>query len=111
MGAGLNRVALLRGVNVGGNQMIAMADLRALFVRLGFKDAKTLLNSGNVVFTGDKRSDPALEKLLELETQKRFNVPASYFVRSAKDLRAGDAIEARLGHGSVEARVETVRDE
>ena len=44
-------VALLRGINVGKAKRIAMADLRALFERLGHRDVRTLLNSGNVVFT------------------------------------------------------------
>ena len=43
--------ALLRGVNVGGNKKIAMADLRELLAGLGFADAGTLLQSGNAVFT------------------------------------------------------------
>jgi uncharacterized protein (DUF1697 family) len=45
------RVALLRGINVGKAKRIAMADLRALFEDLGYGDVRTLLNSGNVVFT------------------------------------------------------------
>jgi uncharacterized protein (DUF1697 family) len=44
-------VALLRGINVGRAKRIAMADLRRLFVDLGYADVRTLLNSGNVVFT------------------------------------------------------------
>ena len=42
-------VALLRGINVGGNKRIAMADLRALCEGLGFEHVRTLLQSGNVV--------------------------------------------------------------
>jgi len=45
------QVALLRGINVGKAKRIAMADLRALVAELGFGDAKTLLNSGNIVYT------------------------------------------------------------
>jgi len=54
-------VALLRGINVGRAKRIAMADLRGLFERLGYTDVKTILNSGNVVFTAPAavRSDPA----------------------------------------------------
>jgi uncharacterized protein (DUF1697 family) len=44
-------VVLLRGVNVGKAKRIAMADLRALVEGLGYGDVKTLLNSGNVVFS------------------------------------------------------------
>jgi uncharacterized protein (DUF1697 family) len=83
----VNRVALLRAVNVGGRKVV-MADLRALFVKLGFTGAKTLLNSGNVVFTADRRSDATLEKLLEAETEKKFKVKAEYFVRTTDEMKA-----------------------
>jgi uncharacterized protein (DUF1697 family) len=45
------RVAFLRGINVGTAKRIAMADLRKVFEDLGYADVRTLLNSGNVVFT------------------------------------------------------------
>lgn len=51
MAKGIRCVALLRGINVGKAKRIAMADLRALVEALGYGDVKTLLNSGNVVFT------------------------------------------------------------
>lgn len=56
------RVALLRGINVGRAKRIAMADLRALCEGLGYTDVRTVLNSGNVVFTlgGRSRKDPAV---------------------------------------------------
>ncbi len=43
--------ALIRGINVGRAKRVAMADLRALVTELGYSDVRTLLNSGNVVFT------------------------------------------------------------
>ena len=45
------RVALLRGINVGTAKRVGMADLRKVFEDLGYDDVRTLLNSGNVVFT------------------------------------------------------------
>jgi uncharacterized protein (DUF1697 family) len=45
------RVALLRGINVGTAKRVAMADLRRVFEDLGYDDVRTLLNSGNVMFT------------------------------------------------------------
>lgn len=45
------QAALLRGINVGKAKRITMADLRALVAELGFGDVKTLLNSGNVIYT------------------------------------------------------------
>ena len=57
-------IALLRGINVGGNKKIAMADLRAIAADLGFENPRTLLNSGNLVFRSAKTA-PAIEKQLE----------------------------------------------
>jgi uncharacterized protein (DUF1697 family) len=45
------QVALLRGINVGRAKRVAMAELRALVEALGYGEVKTLLNSGNVVYT------------------------------------------------------------
>jgi uncharacterized protein (DUF1697 family) len=56
-------IALLRAINVGG-RWLAMAELRTTFAKLGFPDAKTLLQSGNVVFASEKRSTAELERLL-----------------------------------------------
>lgn len=85
-------VALLRGVNVGGNNMVAMADLRAMLEALGFEDPKTLLQSGNAVFRAAAKSPAKLETLLESESKKRLGVSCDYHVRTAAELRA--AIDA-----------------
>ena len=55
------QVALIRGINVGRAKRVAMVDLRALMGRLGYDDCRTLLNSGNIVFTagGDSPSQSA----------------------------------------------------
>jgi uncharacterized protein (DUF1697 family) len=62
------QVALIRGINVGRAKRVAMADLRALVEDLGYRDVRTLLNSGNVVFTvpGKDRSEaaPRIEKAI-----------------------------------------------
>ena len=46
-------IALLRGINVGGNNMIKMADLKAAFERRGFQRVSTYINSGNVLFDSE----------------------------------------------------------
>ena len=80
------RIALLRGINVGGNKMIAMSDLREMAARLGLRDARTLLQSGNLVFRSGKL--PAqLEKLLEREIAMNVDV----FVRTAEEWQAAVA--------------------
>jgi len=80
-----NYIALLRGINVGGRNKIPMADLRDLFAAVGFTNARTLLQSGNVVFEGARQSAAALEQLLEAETQTRFGLSIDYVVRTATE--------------------------
>jgi uncharacterized protein (DUF1697 family) len=85
-------VALLRGINVGGNKMVAMADLRAMLEALGFKGAKTLLQSGNAVFRCPGKPPTKLEGQLEAETKKRLGLTCDFHVRTAEELQA--AIDA-----------------
>jgi uncharacterized protein (DUF1697 family) len=77
--------ALLRAINVGGRNQVAMSDLRDLLGALGFAGVKSLLQSGNLVFESDRRTGAALERLLEVETAKRLDVTADYLVRSAAE--------------------------
>jgi uncharacterized protein (DUF1697 family) len=77
-------VALLRAVNVGGTGKIAMADLREFGAALGFKDVRTLLQSGNLVFKSEATA-AELESLLEREAKKRLGLETVFFVRTAKE--------------------------
>ena len=79
--------ALLRGINVGGNKKVSMAELRALAEGLGLDDPRTLLQSGNLVF-GSTASPKKLEVELATETKKRIGLETTYFVRSASEWRA-----------------------
>jgi len=79
--------ALIRGINVGGHKKLAMSDLRALLTKLGFEDAQSLLQSGNLVFRSRKRTPSQLERLLETETEKRLGVQAGFFVRTPEELK------------------------
>ncbi len=81
-------VALLRGINVGGRNLVAMVDLRALLETLGFTEVRSLLQSGNLVFQSDRRNPATIERLLEVETEKRLGVAVDYHVRSADEWRA-----------------------
>src|ERR1700676_4670464 len=80
-----NHIALLRAINVGGRNLVAMSELRDLLEGLRFAGAKTLLQSGNLVLPSDRRTGAALERLLEVETEKRFGVTVDYFARTAEE--------------------------
>ena len=58
-------IALLRGINVGGKNIIKMADLKSSFASLGFKDVTTYIQSGNVVFTTEIDDKIRLVNLIE----------------------------------------------
>ena len=78
--------ALLKGVNVGGNRKLPMADLRAFIDGLGFADVKTLLASGNAVFDADETDGRTLETLLEREAEKSIGLKTDFLLRNAADL-------------------------
>jgi len=81
-------IALLRGINVGGNKKVAMADLRELLNALGFTDPRSLLQSGNLVFRSEALKGADLERLLDAETEKRLGLKTEFFVRTAKEWKA-----------------------
>jgi uncharacterized protein (DUF1697 family) len=82
----LTHLAFLRAVNVGGTGKIAMADLRAWLTKLGFANAQTLLQSGNLVFRGGSLTGAALEQHLEREAEKWLGLQTDFFVRTVEEL-------------------------
>jgi uncharacterized protein (DUF1697 family) len=80
------RVALLRGINVGTAKRVAMADLRALFERLGYRDVRTLLNSGNVVFRSAKPAAADESRRIERAIAKGLGVSTAVMVVAGEEL-------------------------
>ena len=78
-------IALLRAVNLAGLNKVGMAALRDLVSDLGFDEPKTLLQSGNVVFSGRARSSAALESSLEKAAASQLGVTTDFFVRTAEE--------------------------
>jgi uncharacterized protein (DUF1697 family) len=81
-------VALFRGINVGKAKRIAMADLRALLEELGFADVRTLLNSGNAVFSAPATAGGKLAQRIRTAVAKKLGVDALVIVKSARDVAA-----------------------
>jgi uncharacterized protein (DUF1697 family) len=82
-------VALLRGINVGGNNKVPMADLRELITSLGYTNVATYIQSGNVVFTSQDSQDTDTAKLAEVLDEKvaeRFSVPGHVIVVSRDEM-------------------------
>ena len=79
-------VALLRGVNVGGNNIISMRELKERFEAIGFTDVSTYINSGNVIFT-TKETDPRKTEIkIEKMLSKDFQLDSKVVVRSLAEM-------------------------
>lgn len=83
------QLALLRAVNIGGRKATT-ADLRALMADLGLEDARTLLQTGNLVFASET-TGVALEAELEAAFAARFGYAADVMIRTAPQWRAAIA--------------------
>jgi uncharacterized protein (DUF1697 family) len=80
-------VALLRGINVGGNNMIKMADLKACFEALGFTGVATYIQSGNVVFTTGESGPDKLAQRAETAIAETFGCASKVVLRSRKQMQ------------------------
>ena len=79
-------VALLRGINVGGRNKVAMSDLRQVVESLGHTEVATYIQSGNVVFTSPEADDDALADALEKEIARQLGVRPAVVVVSQAEL-------------------------
>ena len=81
-------MALLRGVNVGKGNRLPMADFRAALESLGYTEVRTLLNSGNAVFSGPGRSPATHAEAIRDVLRSRCGLELSVIVKSARQLAA-----------------------
>lgn len=88
MANGLQYLALLRGVNVGGNNRVPMAELRETFERMGFDEVGTYINSGNVFFRAPRRKRAELAAGIESGLSGRFGFELKVVVVTEDELRA-----------------------
>lgn len=86
------QIALIRGINVGTAKRVAMADLRKMLAGLGYSDVRTLLNSGNAVFTTTDSSS-AVTAAVEQGLLEELKVPARVLVRSRAQVVAAMAAD------------------
>lgn len=81
------KIALLRGINVGGKRKIRMADLKKLCESLGLEKVTTYIQSGNILFHSTK-TNSSLEELLETSIAQKFGFDVPVIVRSSEELKA-----------------------
>lgn len=96
-------LVLLRGINVGGKNIIKMADLKAGFEEMGFSNVVTYIQSGNVLIQSEEKDKVALMMRIEKGLSKRFNFEAKVVVISQKEL-AGIVKSAPKGFGGDDKR-------
>jgi uncharacterized protein (DUF1697 family) len=84
-------LALLRGINVGGKNLVKMADLRAAFEAMGFADVATYIASGNVLFRAPRQRREALAAQIESDLTQRFGVELKVVLLTEAHLR--DVVE------------------
>ncbi len=81
-------VALLRGINVGGNNVIRMIDLKACFEAMGLEEVRTYIQSGNVVFSSPESDRARLTRRIERALSRTFDTSSRAVVRSREELAA-----------------------
>jgi len=79
-------VALLRGVNVGGNNMISMSALKKSFEAMGFANVSTYINSGNIIFETKEKDARKLEKKIEQVLSRDYQLESKVVVRSFSEM-------------------------
>ena len=92
-------LALLRGINVGGRNVIRMAELRECFEAEGFRDVVTYIQSGNVIFRSPSSAPGTLTARIEAMLAAAFDYRAKVALRSRRQMRAV-VEEAPEGFGS-----------
>lgn len=81
----MKMVALLKGINVGGNRKVPMPELKKLAAGLSFTEIETYINSGNLIFVAHKISSAKAESQLEAAIEKHFGFHVDVVVRTLRD--------------------------
>jgi uncharacterized protein (DUF1697 family) len=95
-------IAILRGINVSGKNIIKMENLREVLIKLGLKDVKTYIQSGNIVFKSNITDCKILSENIHqcIEDSFGFNVPVQ--VLSSKDIKETIENNPYIGINSVD---------
>jgi len=86
--ATLRHVALLRGINVGGKNMLPMKELVKVFVAAGCGDVMTYIQSGNVVFSASAKVVEGLGSFVASRVEKQFGLRIPVVLRTAAEMEA-----------------------
>ena len=81
-------ITLLRGINVGGNNIIKMTDLKLCFENMGFTGVSTYIQSGNVIFSSGERDKTKLTRKIEKELSDRYSYSSRIVLITYQELKA-----------------------
>jgi uncharacterized protein (DUF1697 family) len=87
MGTGVQYLALLRGINVGGKNLVRMAELRAAFEEMGLADVATYIQSGNALFRAPRQKRAELAARIESSLSRRFGIDLKVVLLTAAHLK------------------------
>lgn len=79
-------VALLRGINVGGNNKVDMKQLKLVFEKLGHENVVTYINSGNIVFESTLDNESAIVAEIEKGIEKEFGISIRVIIRNKSNI-------------------------
>jgi uncharacterized protein (DUF1697 family) len=79
-------LALLRGINVGGNNIIKMTELKNLFENMGFTEVSTYIQSGNVIFAAPEKNKTAITEKIEKTLSEKLGNPVSLALLTRADM-------------------------
>ena len=79
-------LALLRGINVGGNSLVKMVDLKEALLENGFLNVKTFIQSGNVICESEEKDQEKLAEKMEAVIAKKFHITSRVVIRSESQL-------------------------
>ena len=93
MKSSIQYCGFLRGINVGGNVLIKMADLKKIFEKMDFKNVQTILASGNIIFETEMADKKKLTDEIEMELKKIFKKEIQIVLRSLDELNKLQKVE------------------
>jgi uncharacterized protein (DUF1697 family) len=80
-------ISILRGINVGGQKKIRMADLKSLYEYHGLTNVETYVQSGNVVFDSTETDRGNLQKAIEAQIEANYGFTVPVLIRTGDDFR------------------------
>src|SRR5262245_28710575 len=81
-------IAFLRGINVSGHKLIKMVELKTMFEKAGYKNVRTFIQSGNVVFETSKTKNESLAKKIEQLHENKLGYDVTVVIRTPEEIKS-----------------------